>query len=259
MNQEKGKRDMRARELERQLKEVLEELHVLRDANRALAATNLTLSQDIARAVASLTADVRQPRQSFPALSSLAQVVQRHEDEIRSGKADATSRRHDTHDEHHRQAVDVWLRFDAFYDQHVRGLVNRLTRDLGNLPREEKSRRKASEVRRILIGLFPDNETSMGSPMDEIPRLLEPLGDDSASVLAELTTTAAEIDDAAAALGIGYLWAIDEEWVVKHPDSTEGWTGCTIDDLLEFVVRPAFAVAGKVIGTATLFTTPRPR
>ncbi|MFF1702978.1 hypothetical protein [Streptomyces sp. NPDC058252] len=258
MDQEKlSKRETKARDVERRLGKALEDLQGLREANRTLTATNLILAQDLVRAIGLLAADVRNLGQSVAALSSLAQVVQRHEDEIRSGKADATSRRDDIQDERQREAVDLWMRFDVFYDQHVRGLVNRLTRDLGSLPLEERSRRKASMVRRILIELFPHAEGSAGSPEDELASLLEALGDDAERALAELTATGVEINTAAAALGVDYLWAIDEEWIAEHPDGAEGWTGCRLGDPIKFVVRPAFAVASKIIGTATLFTTPR--
>lgn len=225
-----------------------------------LISTNDTLTTTLTariEALNSLIPVIQELRSAVAAVPELMQLVQRHEEDFCNRMADATRQRQDVGSEQHRSVVDVWEQFDDLYTQQVRGLANILGARLEPDPDEER-RPKAKLVHDMMAVLFPSSPVEPPGPTDLetlLGRLDLPVDQQR---LAELTDAARTIHAAAAELGVTYLWTVDTAWIADHTEQIEFWADCDEADPPAFVVRPAFTVNGKVIGTTMLFSSRRP-
>lgn len=227
--------------------------------NRRLISTNDTLSARL-ETLDSLIPMISKIYRLVVDLPSLVQLVQRHEDDFREWKTDATRQRDDIGSEQHRSVGDVWQEFDDLYKQQVRGLANTLSGQLETDP-DEPRRPKAKLVHDMMAVLFPASPAESHRPADLetlFGRLNLTVDHDQQRVAEELTNAATAIRAEAAALGVIYFWTADAAWVATHPDQADFWTDCDEADPPVFVVRPAFTIKDKVIGTTTLFSSQRP-
>lgn len=222
---------------------------------RQLIATNATLTvrQD---ALDKLIPVIYDLRRSVAVVPELVQMVHRHDVDFRNRMADATRQRHDIGSERHRSVVDVWHQFDDLYKQ-VRGLANILNKQLEPDPVEAR-RPKARLVHDMMAVLFPSSAVESHGPTDLETVLSRFDPSIEQQRLAELTDTASAIHAAAAELGVTYLWTVDTAWIANNREQIEFWADCDEADPPAFVVRPAFTINGKVIGTTMLFSSRRP-
>lgn len=250
----------RVKEFEQKIESLEDQLWETHTRNTQLEAEVRRLHDTLTARLAALDAlipVIHELRSSVADVPKLVQLVQRHEKDFRERMAEATRQRHDIGSEQHRSAVDVWQQFDNLYTQKVRGLANILGALLPPDPVEIR-RPKAKLVHDIMAVLFPSSPVETPGPTDLeilLGRLNLPVDQ---QLLGELTDAARTIHAAAVELGVTYLWTVDAAWVAKHPNQTEFWTDCDEADPLAFVVRPAFTINDKVIGTTMLFSSRRP-
>ncbi|MEV6695376.1 hypothetical protein AB0M35_28310 [Micromonospora sp. NPDC051196] len=175
----------------------------------------------------------------------------RYELDLRDRLADMARNRTDTTTQRHREYGEIGLSFDALYLQRVRPLVANAEPKLRR-NRAERWRPGAELVRQILEALFGRAEANLEWIRKELPRQGIPADD---STLWRLLKEALVLRERASSVGLAHEWSFDDRWVPHEPMNRDVWAGCTAEDPIAFVVKPAFVVEGRALTKPIVFTS----
>ncbi|MGW5158663.1 hypothetical protein ACWEPN_24575 [Nonomuraea wenchangensis] len=184
----------------------------------------------------------------------LAEVVERHESDIRDRLASHTRGRADTITDRHRHYAEISDRFNSFYQQDIRPFVRRLRPRLDACP-DEPRRPEASLISRLLMAMFDGPAVDSDLFTALLAQVNVPADDSSASALLK---TARQLRQDAEAGGLEHRWMFDHDPLQAGTEPREIFTGCDDHDPAAFVVRPAFLVENTPLSPPMIFTSRHP-